>query len=53
MRAKEEIIDLRRSETALKNELESRKGKNSNNYKEMYLEMREINKDLKNHFRIL
>ena len=46
---KEEVSTLRKSEFALQEELKSQKTA-TQNYKEQYLEMREVNKDLKQHF---
>ena len=46
---KEEVSILRKSEYALQEELKAQKTA-TQNYKEQYLEMREVNKDLKQHF---
>ena len=46
---KEEVQTLRKSEYALQDELKQQKTA-TQNYKEQYLEMREVNKDLKQHF---
>jgi len=50
LRAKEELVKMKRAE-ALNNS--SSLNQSNRDYKERYLDMREINKDLKKHFREL
>jgi hypothetical protein len=50
LRAKEELVKMKRAE-ALNNS--SSLNQSNRDYKEKYLDMREINKDLKKHFREL
>lgn len=49
IKAKEEVATLRITEVKLKDEVEQ-VTKGRQNFKEQYLEMREVNKDLKLHF---
>jgi predicted transglutaminase-like protease len=48
LRAKEELVRMKKAE-ALYNA--TNQSKTNRDYKEKYLDMREINKDLKSHFR--